>query len=301
LSKKLVHELKGIIVAMVTPLTPNGELDETTLKSHIKFLLENGVHGLFPCGSAGEGPKLTVDERKKMIDIVVAEADGKVPVIPGTGGITTDEAVRVTVYARDAGADAGLIVPPYYYHPSEKALYEHYETIAKRTDFPIVLYNIPSLAGYSLKPEFIARCIEGIPGIVAVKDSSYDMTKFEEILHFVGQKVSVLQGADTLILPSLLMGAKGAMVSDANVAPRLFVDIYEMFMRGDPKRAVEAQLKAVLLDRHLGYNDYVVSTKEALALIGRPVGPPRKPSYTISEEDKAQMKTILRKLGLLSM
>lgn len=290
--------LKGIIVALLTPFDAHDNVDEERLRSHIDFLFENMVHGLFPCGSTGEGPKLRTKERNKVIDLVVDQANSRVPVLAGVSAASTVEAVESAKYAQDAGADAAVILPPYYYHSSQQALKEHYETIARATNLPIFLYNIPEFAGYFLSVDLVAKLAED-KIIAGLKDSSGDMIRFQELVRVLGDKVALLQGQEPLYVPSFILGTSAAVSGDANLAPRLAVQVYEDYMKADMKRALEHQFNLSLLDKALSTN-FIETIKQGMTSIGRPFGHARKPATPLTESDCIALEKVLISLGLRS-
>ena len=285
-------DLKGVIIPMLTPFKANEELDEGALRSYTSWLIEKGVHGLFPNSSMGEFPKLSVEERKRVIDIVVDEANGKIPVLPGTGDVSTKITMVLTKHAKDAGADVAIIVTPYYCQPSEDALYDHYKSISDELNFPIAVYDIPEATGYSVRPELVARLAE-IENVVAMKDSSSDMTKFIRELRLVGDKITVLQGSEYLFVPSLIMGAPGGILGIASACPSFTVQIYETFVKGDVKKAVKMQMKLVrLIDRFAEY-DFIVAVMQAIGIRGVPFGRGRRPRGLATKEQEKEIREIL--------
>ena len=292
-------DLQGIIVALVTPFDTHDKLDELRLRTHVDFVLENGVHGLFPCGSTGEGPKMGIEERNRVIDLVVDQANGRVPVLAGVASASTTEAVEATKYAENVGADAVVILPPYYYRPSQEALKEHYETIAGATRLPILLYNIPEFTGYSLSVDLVAKLVEeGV--VVGIKDSSGDMVRFQELVRLLGSKIDLLQGLEPLYLSSFILGTRCAVSGDSNLAPGLAVQVYKDFISGDSEKALQDQFKLALLDKALSRSDFIEATKQAMTYIGRPFGHARKPSIPLSASDSAELERVLVSLGLKS-
>ena len=292
-------DLRGVFVALVTPFDSHDRLDEQRLRTHVDFVLENGVHGLFPCGSTGEGPKMRVEERNRVIDVVVNQTKGRVPVLAGIAAASTIEAVESTKYAENAGADAAVILPPYYYRPSQAMLKEHYETIARATSLPILLYNIPEFAGYSLSADLVTKLAEG-GTIIGLKDSSGDMVRFHELIRTVGSKINLLQGLEPLYVSSFVLGIRGAVSGDANLAPRLAVQVYEDFMNGNREKAIENQFKLALLDVTLSKGDFIEAIKHGLTYLGMPFGHARKPSMPLSASDSVELEKVMVSLGLKS-
>ena len=238
--------LKGVNVPMITPFNSDESLDEEALRSLTEYLIENGVHGLFPNSSVGEKAKLSKDEMKRVMSIVVDQANGRIPVTPGTGDVSTRSTIELTRYAKDVGADAAVVIEPYYYRPTSDAIYEHYKSISESVDIPLVIYDAPVFTGYSLSTDLILRLAE-IENIIAMKDSTKDMVRFLTLLDSVGEKISLLQGITKLFLPSLFMGSPGGFVGGGNVIPRLTVELYDSFQKGDYKKAIQLnkQLLAV--------------------------------------------------------
>ncbi len=294
----MVLEVKGIIVAMVTPLKNDESLDEEGLRELINYLIEGGVHGIFCCGSQGEIYSLTDEERRRVIDITVDEVNGRVPVYAGTGEITTEKVIQLTRYAKDAGADAASIVTPYFIKPSSEELYMHYKRIAEAVDIPIILYNNPDRTGVNLDARTVSRLAE-IDNIIGIKDSSGDLTLTAEYIRLTPEDFAVIAGRDSLILATLLYGGKAAIAATANVAPKLVVEIYESFIKGDIKRAREAQFKLLPLRTAFSLGTFPVVVKEAMRMIGKPAGPAKSPVGSMSEENRKKLRTVLENLGLI--
>jgi len=280
-------KLEGILVPHVTPFTREGDLDEKALRTCVRYWIEGGVSGLVPCGSNGEAPYLSREERKKIIETVVDEADGKVTVVAGTGSMSTKETILFTRDAKDLGADAALVVTPFYFKLSNREMTEHYKSVLEAVDLPIVLYSVPKFTGYSLEPALIHQLVSKHEGIAGVKDSGGNVGTIAETVRLVGGKISVLAGTADVALSTLMLGGKGAVLAVANVAPRMCADLYDAFKKGDHEQAGELQ-------RHIAYlNEVLVkrynqlsSIKEALKLQGLPAGHPRKPALPLTDEER---------------
>jgi 4-hydroxy-tetrahydrodipicolinate synthase len=233
---------KGVMPAMVTPFNEEDEsINEENLRNLVNFHIDKGVTGLVPCGTTGEFVNMTLEERLKVIEIVVDEANGRVPVIAGTGETGTQMVINSTNASADLGADAAIIVTPYYLKPGAKGLYDHYYTIAENTDIPLVLYNIPVCTGVNL-PWTVVEDLADIPNIVAIKDSSGDYRYFSALLEKVRDKISVLIGWDENVLGAFAGGAAGAILGSANVIPQIWLEIYNPIQNGDLRAAREAQI-----------------------------------------------------------
>jgi 4-hydroxy-tetrahydrodipicolinate synthase len=295
----MTFQPKGIIPAMVTPFTSDGKINVGALRKLTNYLIDGGVHGLFPVGSQGEFYALTFDEKKTVIETVVEETRGRVPVYAGTGAITTREAIALTRMAEAAGVSAASVLTPYFIHPNENELFEFYSAVAKSTRLPLLLYNNPGRTGVNISANFVVRASK-IENIVGVKDSSGDLTLTAEYIRRTDKGFSVLAGRDTLIYGTLCYGGKGSIAATANVAPKILVEIYEAFMAGDMKRSLEAQFRLAPLRLAFDLGTFPVVIKEALNLLGIDAGVGIAPVGGIKPEAKEELKKILKEMGLLS-
>ncbi len=284
---------KGIIPAMVTPFHKDESLNEDALRQLTRFLLAGGVHGLFAVGGQGEFWALDMDEKRRVIEIVVQEANGKVPVYAGTGATTTREAVRTTQMAAAAGADFVSVITPFFIHPSANELYDHYVAVAKSSKVPVILYNNPPKTGVNLGADLVARLAQ-VENIAGVKDSSGDLTLTGEYIRRCGPDFVVLAGRDTMIFATLVSGGKGSIAATANVAPRLTVEIYEAVVAGDLPRALAAQNRLAPLRLAFEMGTFPVVIKEALEIMGIHAGPARGPVGEISKENRAMLREIVK-------
>ncbi|BCV24629.1 4-hydroxy-tetrahydrodipicolinate synthase [Gelria sp. Kuro-4] len=289
--------LHGIIVAMLTPYGTGGEVNLPALREYVDFLIARGVHGLFPTGTNGEGPALTLDERKQVIKTVVEQAAGRVPVIAHTGAITTAETIELTRYAQAAGARAAAVVSPYYFPHDEAALESHFSAVAEAVPgFPLYLYNIPGNAKNDLKPGFVARLRQRARNIVGIKDSSKDLTRLEEYIAALGPGFTTIVGTDTLILPALVMGAAGVVSAVANVFPEPCVALYRAWEKGDLEQARTLQYHINRIRTVLKAGPYITPYRAALAWRGLPFAGVRPPFRTLSASEEENLKQNLREL-----
>ncbi len=288
---------KGIIPAMVTPFTQDDKVNEKSLRQLTNYLIDGGVHGLFAVGSQGEFWALSPEEKRQVLEIVVDETRGRVPVYGGTGAITTREAVMLTQMAEEVGVDAVSILTPFFIQPNQNELIQFYTDIAKSTSLPILLYNNPGRTGVNLAAGTVAKLAE-VDNIVGIKDSSGDLTLAAEYIRLTGDDFHVLMGRDTLIYGGLLYGAKGSIAASANVKPSIPVEIYEAFVAGDLKRSLQAQraLAPLRLAFELGTFPYVI--KEALNLIGIEAGRCRAPVGPLAPDKLKQLNDVLVGMGL---
>jgi len=285
--------------ALVTPFTDDGAaVDEERLRALVNYCIELGVHGVVPCGTTGEFVNMTIEERKQVIKAVIDEVNGRVPVIAGTGASGTDQALEMTKYAKDVGADAVLIVTPFYLKPADRGIYEHYDTIASKVDMPIILYNIPQCTGLQL-PWQMVEDLAQIPNIVGLKDSSGQLSFILAVLEKVRDKINVLCGHDEVVVAALAAGCSGAILASANVMPDIWVQVYNHIKNGELQKARELQYKVQKIARIIAGSG-AVGAKEALNMMKIKVGPVRKPLSVGGEltyEAREELRLDLEKIG----
>ena len=291
---------RGIIPAMVTPLNKDESLNCDALAKHIEYLLDNGVHGIFVAGTTGEFYALTKEEKRQMIRTAIDTVKGRVPVYAGTGGITTAECIELTEMAEEEGADAVSVLTPMFISPSQDDLYEHYRRIAESTSLPIILYNNVPRTGVNIAVKTVER-LSRIDNIVAIKDSSGNFDLTSEYIRVTRDNpyFHVLQGRDTHILAGLTYGATGAIAATSNVAPALVVSIYENFMKGDMKAALDAQYRLAPLRMAFSLGTFPMVIKSALSMIGIDAGPCKAPVFDLTEKEKAELRSVLEGMGLI--
>jgi 4-hydroxy-tetrahydrodipicolinate synthase len=290
--------LRGIIPPVVTPFRDDESLDLPGLRAHVDRMLAAGVHGIFVLGTTGEFYALDEAEKQAVVAEAVAHVGGRVPVFAGTGAETTREVVRLTKMAEREGAAGVSVITPYFLKPTQAELVDHFRRVAESAALPVVLYNNPATCGgLSIEPDTVARLAE-VPNVVGIKDSSGDLQNTIEIIRRVPPAFAVLNGRDTLICAALMFGAKGAIPASCNVAPELCVGVYEAFARGDLPAAKEyqARLHPIRVAMALGTGNGAV--KEAMALLGRPAGPNRRPIAPLPAETRAKLKDILDRAGV---
>ena len=290
--------IHGIIPPVATPMQANEDLDLPRLKWFLDHLISQGVHGLFVLGTNSEFYALDEREKQEVIATAVGHVNGRVPVYAGTGAESTREAIRLTKMAEREGANGVSVITPYFISPNQQEIYEHYRRIAESTSLPVILYNNPSTCG-SLKIdiETVARLAE-IPNILGIKDSSGDLQNTNEYIRVVPERFAVLQGRDTLIYPSLIFGAKGAVPASANVAPAICAEIYNAFERGDHEASKAAQLRLNPVRLSLTLGTAPGGVKAALSLLGMSIGPSRSPILPLTPEKAQKMKAALLQAGL---
>lgn len=294
-----MYKPSGILPALVTPFSKDGkQVDEAQLRKLVNYCVDQGVSGIVPCGTTGEFVNITTEEKKHVISTVIDEANDRVKVIAGTGASGTDQALEMTQFAKDAGADAAIIVTPFYLKPADRGIYEHYDTIASKVDMPIVLYNIPQCTGLAL-PWQMVEDLAQIPNIVAVKDSSGQLSFIGAVLEKVRDKINVLCGHDEVVTAALAAGASGAILASANFIPDIWVKIYNHIEKAELAQARDLQFKVQKIAR-ITVKSGPVGTKEALNMMGIKVGPVRLPLSVGGEltyEEREELRLDLEKLG----
>lgn len=290
-------DIKGIIVPILTPMNEDESINESGLRQEVDRLIQSGVHGIFPCGTNGEGFILSHEEKERVISVCVDQAKGRVPVYAGTGCISTRETVELSLRAQEVGADALSIITPSFAAASQEELKSHYQTIAKSVHLPIVLYNIPMRTGNALQPATV-EALSHIENIRAVKDSS---GSFDTILQYIAvtryrSDFSVLSGNDALILWTILAGGRGGVAGCANVFPRNMVSIYEQAVAGNLDQAMHAQENIRPLRACFRFGNPNTIIKMAAGLLGYPVGPCRAPFNQLSPQGLEALKEALHHL-----
>ena len=290
---------KGSFVAMITPFTESGKVDEKGIRKLVEFHIKNGTDGIVPCGTTGESPTLSHEEHKRVVEITIKAVSGRIPVIAGTGSNSTREALDLTSHAKEAGADGALIVVPYYNKPTQKGLYLHYKEIADNVDIPIIVYNVPSRTGVNLLPETLAKLAE-LENIVAVKEASGNLEQMAQIVELCGDKITLLSGDDKLILPVLSIGGKGVISVVANIIPADVANMVREFEKGNYQTAQNIFISKVYpLSSAMFYETNPIPVKTSVQLMGLPAGNLRLPLTPMSDDNLAKLKSDLVKFNLL--
>ena len=272
-------KLEGTIVAMVTPFNDKDEVNENGIRENINYLIDRGVDGVLAAGTTGESATITHDEQRKMIDIMVDEVNGRVKCIAGAGSNSSKEALGLVKYAESAGADAALVITPYYNKPQPHGLYMHYRMLAESTNIPLIVYNVPSRTGTDIDVDTIAKVAE-LDNIIAIKEANPDLDKVSQImkkLESVDSDFRVISGNDNLTLPMISLGAKGVISVLANVDPARMSKLVQSALDGNYTEAMRIHYELYDLMKVLFIESNPVPTKEALNLINRPAGHVRMP------------------------
>jgi 4-hydroxy-tetrahydrodipicolinate synthase len=292
-------EPKGIIPAMITPLTQDYKVNEKALRKLVDYLIDGGSHGIFVVGTSGEFYGFTPEEKREMIEITVDQTKGRVPVYAGTGAVGTREVVELTQIAEECKADAVSILTPFFIKPNQQELIEHYKSIAASTSLPILLYNNLPKTGVTITSDTV-RELADVPNIVGVKDSTGDFSLSAEYIRKTRDKdFHVLMGRDTLIHACLCYGGKGSIAACSNIAPRVVADIYDKYIAGDIQGSLEAQFKLAPIRMSFTLGSFPTVLKESLELLGIEAGPAVAPIGKMSDEEKKQLKKVLTEVGVL--
>lgn len=289
---------KGAASALVTPMNTDGSVNFPRLEQLVEEQIKGGIDGLVICGTTGEKSTLRYDEHVKVIETAARVCDGRVPIIAGTGSNDTVYSVELCNDARDAGADAFLMVTPYYNKTSQAGLVAHYNYIADRVDRPIILYNVPSRTGMNIQPETYKE-LSRHPNIVATKEASGDLSLVAKIRYLCGDDLAVYSGNDDQTLPILSLGGIGVISVFSNFAPKEMHDLCEAYFSGDTKKAEEMQVKYTGLMNALFCDVNPAPVKEAMNLMGLGVGPCRLPLFELSEANKNLLREKLKECNYL--
>ena len=286
---------RGVLPAIITPFKDDYSLDEEGLRRNIEFLQEAGISGIVPCGTTGESATLTFDEHKRVVEVAIDCAT--VPVVAGTGSNNTREALELTLHAADAGADAALLITPYYNKPNDRGMFEHYKIIAESCDIPIILYNVPKRTGADLRPDLVKK-LAGLENIIGIKEASGSISQVSQVIEQTRETgFIVLSGDDDMTLPIMALGGAGVISVVANVAPRKTVEMVEAMARGDLDEARKLHFQLAPLVRSMFLETNPIPVKAACRLMGLAAGPLRLPLAPMSPDKENTLKDIVERLG----
>lgn len=285
----------GSMVALVTPFK-KGKVDEKKLESLVEFHVKNGTKALVPCGTTGESPTLSHEEHKRVIELTVKYASRRISVIAGTGSNSTQEAIELTQYAESIGADAALVITPYYNKPTQEGLYEHFVAIAKETCIPIILYNVPGRTGVNILPETLSR-LSSIKSIVGVKEASANLDQMTHITTLCN--IAIISGDDSLTLPILSIGGVGVISVLANILPRKVQDMIEAWERGQVDLARQLHIELYPLCKALFIETNPIPIKAAMSMMGMIEEELRLPLVKMGGKNRKILEKALRKAKLI--
>jgi len=287
----------GALSAIITPFR-DGAIDEPALRDLIEWQIQNGVDGIVPCGSTGESATLTHAEHERVIRIAIEQARKRVPVVAGTGSNSTAEAIRLTSFAREAGADGALLISPYYNKPTQEGIVKHYKTIAQSVSLPLIVYNIPGRTGSNILPETLARLAD-VPNIVGVKEASGSMEQVSDIRRLCGERLTILSGDDSLTLPLMALGGKGVIAVITNIMPRETHELAAAALAGDFARARELHYRMLPLMRVLFLETNPIPVKYAASLMGKCTAEMRMPLTTMSPGPAEKLRGVMQEMRLI--
>ena len=290
---------EGSFVALVTPFKDDESLDEAKLKELIEFQIDGGTHGIVPCGTTGESPSLSEEEHDRVIEITVETVNGRVPIIAGTGSNSTMRTLRATEHAKAAGADAALIVTPYYNKPNQQGLYAHYMKIADSVDIPIIIYNVPGRCGTDILSDTVAQLAEH-PNIVGLKEATGELKRASELVSMCPDDFVVLSGDDINTLPILSVGGKGVISVVANVDPADIAETCNAFKAGNIELARKLHYKTMQLAVDLFIETNPIPAKTALMLMGKLNGKLRLPLAPLTPANEETLRQTLKNAGLIN-
>ena len=287
----------GAMTALVTPFR-DGEVDARALEALVEAQIAGGINALVPCGSTGEAATLTHEEHLAVVRAVVRAARGRLPVIAGTGSNSTAEAIRLTRGAEEAGADAALLISPYYNRPTQDGIYRHYAAVADATGLPLILYNIPGRTGSNITPDTIAR-LARLPNIAGVKEASGNLAQVLEIIDESGADFGIYSGDDILTLPIMAAGGHGVIAVGANLMPRAYVELTDALLAGDLERARMQNHRLLPLMMALTLEVNPIPVKTALAMMGQCADEFRLPLTPMSPGARVRLEDVLREYELV--
>ena len=291
-------KFEGIVAPMASALTAEERIDEKRTRSLVDFLIEGGIDALFPLGTSGEFALLDREERRTVIRVVVDQTNGRVPVLAGVSDPSLENVLAFAKDAEDAGADAIVATPPYYFTTSDDGLFDYFEAIAGKSGLPLVVYNIPEWTHLFVPPNVIQRLAEKRL-IVGMKYTEYNFLNLLRFLRVAGERISIFTGSDAMTFTNLEFGGSGGVIGVANVAPKLASAIFDEFKRGDLEAAREAQLKLLPAIEAIGVGRFPAGLKEAMKVIGMPVGAVKSPLQQLTSDEQKRVAALLREAGLV--
>ncbi len=291
-------ELRGSIVPLVTPFK-EGEFDEPTFKDLIEWQIESGSHGISITGSTGEPSALSLDEREHVIETTVKSVRGRVPIVAGTGTNNFDETVRLTQFAEKVGADASLMMVPYYNRPSQQGLYEYFTAVAERVSLPIIIYNIPGRTAVNLEPDTAARIVKARSNIIGVKEANKDFEQVTKLFDRCGRDILVYSGIEALCFPLLALGGAGYISATGNVMPRQSAELYNLTAAGKWLDARDLHHEMFAMNEALFFETNPGPVKYVLGLMGKITPEIRLPLVLPSDENKRKLRAVTERYGLI--
>ncbi|MBS28471.1 MAG: 4-hydroxy-tetrahydrodipicolinate synthase [Alphaproteobacteria bacterium] len=290
---------KGSLTALITPFR-DGEVDEKAYQGLVEWQIDEGTDGVIPCGTTGESPTLSHDEHERVVEMCIESAGGRIPVIAGTGSNSTEECVRLTQHAKSAGADAALIVTPYYNKPSQDGLYAHYKTVADAVDLPIIIYNIPPRSVIDMSTATMARLVKDCPNIIGVKDATADLTRPLSMRQEIGEDFCMLSGEDATVMSFMANGGDGCISVTSNAAPCACAEMHDAWHAGKTADAMAINARLFPLHTALFVEPNPVPVKYAASLLKKCTMDVRLPLTPANENTQKQVRDAMVSAGLLN-
>ena len=291
-------KFQGSFVALVTPFR-NGNVDEPKLRELIEFHVTHGTDGIIPCGTTGESPTLSHDEHKRVVEVVLEAARGRIKVVPGTGSYSTAEAVELTRHAERAGAAGALVVNPYYNRPTQEGLYRHFRAVAEAVAIPILVYNIQSRTAVNVETGTLERLVRDVKNVLGVKEASGSLDQMSQVIAACGPDFSVLSGDDNITLPLLAIGGHGVVSVIANILPRETAEMVHAALDGDWKRARDLHYRLFPLARAAFLETNPIPIKEAMGMAGMIEPEFRLPMCRMSDANRERLRAVLTQYALV--
>ncbi|EID45587.1 2,4-dihydroxyhept-2-ene-1,7-dioic acid aldolase [Parageobacillus thermoglucosidasius] len=298
--EEMKQRLKGSIAPVITPFDSEGNIDFETMKKLIDWQIESGSHGISVTGTSGEPSSLTIEERKKVMETAKKAVNGRVPFIPATGSTNHAETLELTKFAQEIGADAAMVIVPYYNRPSQQALYKHFKAVADSVDIPIIIYNIPGRTAVNLEVRTMARLVEDCPNIIGAKESNKDFEHVNRVLLYCGRDFLLFSGIELLCYPMLAIGGAGSISATANVTPAKVAEMHNAWFEGDVERAQNLHFELMELNDILFIETNPGPVKAALGMMGKITPKLRLPLDLPSEEVQEKIRQTLVKYNLLT-
>lgn len=291
-------QFKGAFTALVTPFS-NGQLDEEAYRKLIEWQIQSGINGVVPCGTTGESATMSHEEHKRVIRICVDQVKGRVPVLAGAGSNNTAEAVELTRFAKEAGADGALLITPYYNKPTQEGLYQHFKRISEEVSMPFILYNVPGRTSVNLLPPTVARLNKDIPDVVGIKEATGDLSQVSQVLEFCGPDFQVLSGDDFTVLPLLSVGGCGVISVVSNILPDKMSTLCSAWFAADLPKAREMHFLLASFSRMMFIETNPIPVKTSLSLMGRINLEMRLPLTPMSPDNAEALRGFLADKGLI--
>ena len=292
-----MSKFRGAFVAIVTPFTDDGRIDEKGLRELIEFQIESGTHGIVPCGTTGESATMSHEEHHRVVELTIDQVNGRVPVLAGAGSNSTSESIELTRHAKEAGANGVLLITPYYNKPSQEGLYQHFKAISDAVDIPMILYNVPGRTSVNMLPATVARCAE-LPNVVGIKEATGNLNQVSEVIRLCPDDFAVMSGDDFTAMATVAIGGTGVISVVSNVAPAEMAKLMELSLAGDFAAARKVHYRLFPLMQAMFMDTNPVPAKAALAMMGRIANPaPRLPLAPLGADAQEKLRRIMNEFG----